>query len=345
MLLRMSLLFISASGSFIRQTALKYQPGCHDDLRAAYLPGTGRYVRMVCPENGVCGGIGDRIKGAAIALAYGILSDRRYLPAQWPSPVSFHDYFEHGMEPGEAPSASEATFSMVDSPHAWRNSELFSTSATLVTIRANQFEEAYAELLANDGLSPAARSRMPQNLTSTQVLSCLLPLVYGLPRPSLAIALDRAWPGFASSLHKKVGVHMRTGVTTWPDPRRMPDMDQIAPLWLSHINEVVCPREERCVLVMVSDSEPALEQFTRLACGGRHACVNFSAVGPVMHVDRSPVGEARAYERSFVEFLALHYVDHLVAPLSQFSQIPRARMRLPASVWGSDGLFTMFSSF
>ena len=61
--------------------------------------------------------------------------------------------------------------------------------------------------------------------------------------------------------------------------------------------------------------------------------------GPVLHLDRSPWNAHddddklfQTYKRLFLEFLALHYMDIIIAVPSGLSQLPYIRMRIPAMI-------------
>ena len=293
-------------------------------------------VQYICVDNGSCGGLGDRLKGAAMTFVLALFSDRLALPPNLKVPVDFSLFFELGHHLGVRYQQNQdtTTLNFIDSPASWRS---FTLSSSLVYVRANQFEEAYSNFLQSPLVSSSQATnirRLLDPLTPSEVLHCILPFIYGNPTPALAQELERVWPPLA--FHFKVGVHMRTGVTAWPDPQRMALTFRDA--WASKI-KALCSPHTLCLVVLMSDNTNVLEDFMNNAGICQiYYCLQFE--GPVLHVDRSPFDVSwtpatafHQHKRGFLEFLALHFMDHIIAPVSQFSQVPHSRMLIPMSIW------------
>ena len=94
--------------------------------------------------------------------------------------------------------------------------------------------------------------------------------------------------------------------------------------------------DQRCVVFIMSDNADVIDHLMRV-CATTPLLSAATMDGPILHIDRSPwtrddSQSFHTYKRLFLEFLALHYMDVIVAVQSGLSQLPYIRMRIPAVI-------------
>ena len=315
-------------------------------------------VQFICKD--FCGGLGDRVKGAAISLLVAMLTDRVFLPVNWNFPVQFQMFFDEGLDYIYTASDFHQALNVqqlnIMDDHTLAGSVQFDTSADSWHIRANVFQEALSFLLENPSLKPLDGKYMEllHGLTANQILACILPFIYKSPTPLLQSEFESTWREWGAGM-VRVGVHVRTGVAPWLDPRRVQNIDVLSK-WTEEI-AFQCDRfrnlesDQRCLVFVMSDNVDVIESIVNV-CRSTLLLTAVKLDGPILHIDRSPWNKDHdnlqlfnTYKRLFMEFLMLHYMDVIIAVQSGLSQVPYIRMDIPAVIMKEeDGTQTFVSA-